>query len=408
MKTSKILSTAIQLYEKMKLDGYNPTVIDTTKWVIQHFSDYCAKNGIEAFQTDTVACFIHECYGFDFYKPTLPIHSMLRRPVLILMDFEKSGNYPVHYSTYPKQDIPQGFKPVFLEYHAYMDTLDYSKDTKARRMADFKKYVNYLYEHGIFDIKDAERTMVYSFINDIKGNYSPKTMKTLKYSLRLLHDWLYSSGYLSYDGKMVFPWIQNAERSSIPSCYSKEEVKEILDTVNTETPKGKFSYCVLCLAAYLGMRSGDIINLKFSDIDWPNNRIHYVQTKTLRPLTLPLMDEVKYPLIDYIRNARKNTSNDEFIFIRMKAPFTRYQTGTALCSIVTQALADAGIDATGRHHGPHALRHSLASSLLSEDVQVCGISDILGHANTMSTEIYLTIDETHLKELTLEVPGYEN
>lgn len=250
--------------------------------------------------------------------------------------------------------------------------------------------------------------MVYSFTNGLKEKYSPKTIKTLKYSLRLLHDWLYSAGYLPYDGKMVFPWIQNAERSMIPSYYSKEEVRKMLNAIDTKTQKGKFSYCVLCLAAYLGMRAGDIINLKFSDIDWSNNRIHYVQTKTLRPLTLPLMDEVKYPLIDYIKNARKGKVDNEFIFIRTKAPFSKYQTGTALCRIVTDAIADAGIDATGRHHGPHALRHSMASNLLSEDVQVCEISDILGHASTMTTEIYLTIDETHLKELTLEVPGYEN
>jgi site-specific recombinase XerD len=54
------------------------------------------------------------------------------------------------------------------------------------------------------------------------------------------------------------------------------------------------------------------------------------------------------------------------------------------------------------------LRHSLASNLLSEDVEIYSISGILGHSTTMTTEIYLTIDETHLKELTLEVPGYED
>ena len=44
---------------------------------------------------------------------------------------------------------------------------------------------------------------------------------------------------------------------------------------------------------------------------------------------------------------------------------------------------------------------------LSENVPVSGISDILGHASTITTEIYLTTDETHLKELSLEVPANE-
>ncbi len=51
------------------------------------------------------------------------------------------------------------------------------------------------------------------------------------------------------------------------------------------------------------------------------------------------------------------------------------------------------------------LRHSLATNLMSGDVPVSGISDILGHTSTLTTEIYLTIDEKHLKEVSLEVPN---
>ena len=64
----------------------------------------------------------------------------------------------------------------------------------------------------------------------------------------------------------------------------------------------------------------------------------------------------------------------------------------------------AGIEFEGRHHGPHALRHSLATSLMNENVPLSSISSILGHKSTKATEVYLTVDETHLKELSLEVP----
>jgi site-specific recombinase XerD len=65
----------------------------------------------------------------------------------------------------------------------------------------------------------------------------------------------------------------------------------------------------------------------------------------------------------------------------------------------------AGIEFEGRHHGSHALRTSLASDLLQNDVPISAIAGILGHSSTRATEAYLTIDETHLKELTLEVPN---
>lgn len=409
MKTNQILVTSKQLCEKLKQDGYNPTTIETTEWVLKHFNDYCEKKSIVSVNTDIAARFFLECYGFNLYKPFLPVHSTLRRPVLSLLDFYDTGAYSLFYSYVPRTDIAEGFEILYTEYQKHVQTLDCSKSTKSSKMSDFKRYVNYLSENGISDIRNTERSMVYSYINSIQNKYSPKTMKTLKYSLRLLHDWLYSAGYLPYDGKMIFPWIHDARRSQLPSYYTKDEVKNLLDSIEVSTTRGKFYYCVLCLAAYLGMRAGDIINLKFSEIDWENNRICYVQRKTGQMQCFPLLDEVKYPLIDYIKNARKNCETDkEFIFIRQTAPFTRYKTGTMLCRIVMEAMKSADININGRHHGPHALRHSLASNLLSEDVEIYGISGILGHSRTTTTEIYLTIDETHLKELTLEVPGYED
>jgi integrase/recombinase XerD len=65
----------------------------------------------------------------------------------------------------------------------------------------------------------------------------------------------------------------------------------------------------------------------------------------------------------------------------------------------------AEIDYSTRHHGPHALRHSLATNLMNNNVPISAISSVLGHANTRTTEVYLTVDEKNLKSLALEVPN---
>ena len=81
----------------------------------------------------------------------------------------------------------------------------------------------------------------------------------------------------------------------------------MLSCLDTETPSGKCAYSMICLLlAYLGMRAGDMIRLNFSDINWETGVIHfYQQQKTCNPLCLPLTDEVKYPLLDYIKNGRQ-------------------------------------------------------------------------------------------------------
>ena len=164
-------------------------------------------------------------------------------------------------------------------------------------------------------------------------------------------------------------------------------------------------YAAICLMAYLGMRAGDIITLRFCDIDWTKETISYSQQKTGNPLSLPLIDEVKLPLADYIRNGRHESADPEYVFVTMYAPYTRYTCTSSLFRMVEKCMQTAGICYEGRHHGPHSLRHSLASNMLSENVPISAISNIMGHSSTRTTEIYLTVDETHLKEISLEVPN---
>jgi len=163
-------------------------------------------------------------------------------------------------------------------------------------------------------------------------------------------------------------------------------------------------YCVICILAHLGLRAGDVINLKFSDINWNTETISIVQRKTETPLSLPLLEEVKYSLIDYIKNGRNESADEEYIFATLYAPYTRFHCTSSLFRMVDRCMETAGINYEGRHHGPHALRHSLATNMLKENVPISAIANILGHSSTRTTEIYLTVDETNLKEISLEVP----
>lgn len=228
-----------------------------------------------------------------------------------------------------------------------------------------------------------------------------------KAQLKSALDWLYDNHYSTFSGNQLLPAIHGEDRSSLISYYSADEVAQILDSVDTSTPNGKLEYSILCLLAYLGIRASDIAALRFENINWNIGTLSFTQFKTGDPLTLPLLDEVKYPLADYIKNARPDSPDPEHVFIKRRAPYACYPDGGGIYAVVSRCIKKSGVDIKGRHFGPHALRHSLATNLLSENVPVSGISDILGHASTITTEIYLTTDETHLKELSLEVPADE-
>src|SRR5659263_570712 len=74
-----------------------------------------------------------------------------------------------------------------------------------------------------------------------------------------------------------------------------------------------------------------------------------------------------------------------------------------LCVLIHKVISKSKIKTDGRHHGPHSLRHSLASCLLKNEVPIPVISEVLGHTKTDTTMIYLRIDLGSLTKCSLPV-----
>ena len=401
----KNLSAVVDaLLNQMENDGYSQQMLEKNRWILGLFEHYCAEAKIIDVSISSASDFVKGYFGFDMYSPSIPIQSAIRYPLLTLFEFERNGSYAKTHHKPQGVDIPKKYDGIFQRYAAYINGLGLAKSTRLKRLLIFSKYLCHLGSMGILDISTIHKDTVYTFIESL-GTYAPKTLKGYKVHIRFFLDWLHKEGHISFSGWEALPVIHDEPKSKLMSYYSKDEIARMLSSIDVSDRVGRFSYCAVCFSAYLGMRAGDIIRLKFSDIDWNKNLIHFKQHKTGAPLTLPLLDEVRYPLIDYIRNARYESSDTEHIFITMRAPHRAYANGSILFNIVKRCIETSGIDVDGRHRGPHALRHSLATNLMSGDVPVSDISDILGHTSTLTTEIYLTIDEKHLKEVSLEVPN---
>lgn len=406
MKTKDLPEITSALCEKLKADGYSDTVLDNTRWILGHFGNYCNMKDISEITVPVAATFVQECFGFDYYNLTARMQSVLRRPLMILIEFEESGNYLKTHQKGSTTEIPLIYSDVFLEYRDVINKTALSQNSKERKLWVFTKHFEYLESHGIAQTKDIPFHAVHDYVNSL-DSYAPATLRCIKSILREIYDWLYSRNYSCFSGRQAFPLIRKAPRNKLISYYSKSEIQQLLSGIDTTTRSGKCTYCIICLLAYLGMRAGDVIRLKFSDIDWNNGQIHYNQQKTGVPLSLPLLDEVKYPLIDYIKNGRHESADPDYVFVTLYAPYTRYKCTGGVFRMVEKSMAAAGINYEGRHHGPHSLRHSLATNMMSENVPISAIANILGHSSTRTTELYLTVDETHLKELSLEVPDVQ-
>jgi len=141
--------------------------------------------------------------------------------------------------------------------------------------------------------------------------------------------------------------------------------------------------------ARLGIRVGDIKGLKLSDIKWQLKTIEIKQNKTKNTVIYPILNDVGWALIEYLKHARP-ISDSSYVFIRMNAPYEAFGKDANLYSIISKYTRLAGIKIPrGKRHGLHSLRHTLASALLEQGTPLPLISEILGHYTSKSTAIYL-------------------
>lgn len=384
----------LNFIERMVNDGYSESRILRIKIQMNKLSNYLSNN-IEVLNEEVIVSFVKDIYNFDYYNPVNNNQLDKIKYLKNLLEFKDTGNYLKRHST---QIIKvDRFYEIYKNYETYLDTKNITDITKKCKLIKVKLFLNSLNE--IDDICKLEKIHCYNFINNL--DYSLRYKEELTYELRRFINWLYNNKIVSFDGYSVFPRIIEQSRSNIISYYDNDDIEKILNSVDIDTPIGKRDYLILSLIIYLGLRISDVIDLKLSNINWSLNIINIVQQKTQLNVTLPLIDQVKYPLLDYLKNVRKEINSD-YIFITHYAPIGRYSS-KSFQLMITKYMDKANIDYTNKHHGTHSLRHSLASNLLKENIPITTISSILGHSTIKTTEEYLTIDTKNLKELSLEV-----
>lgn len=219
----------------------------------------------------------------------------------------------------------------------------------------------------------------------------------ISYSKRLFQ-FLVDNGLISANYALILP--RMAKKKCLPSVYSDDEIKNLLENVERFTPQGKRDYAMLLMALRLGLRQSDIRLLCFENVDFENSQVNLVQFKTGVAMRLSLPEEVATALHDYINNGREETVS-QYIFLNgYGSPLTRH----AVSHIASRHFKKANIDIGVRHHGAHSLRMTFASQLIAENVPYEVVRVLLGHVCLDSTKHYVEFSTEGLRTCALEVP----
>lgn len=352
---------------------------------------YSAKLGMDFLGTE---------YGITVYKKLSQKDRRCARAINLLSDYLLHGIIFARTKQGIRTYHPE-FQSIFQGYIEHKRANGFSEDTLQSYQVYLGRFSDYLHSRGIIDIRDMNDAVVSGF-TDTFSRFSPSVIHNTLSSLRTFFHYLFKNEFVSKNFAYIVPRDGYRQRSKVPSAYSKKDVEKLIKSIDRGNPKGKRDYAIILLAARLGLRAQDICNLSFNNLRWETNTIALLQKKTEKMVVLPMLEDIGVAIIDYLKYARPECEESNEIFLRLVPPIGKLEAPT-LHSIVTQHMRTAGIKIEdGKKHGPHALRHSLASVLLEANTPLPVISEVLGHTTTESTSVYLRINIDRLRTCSLE------
>jgi integrase/recombinase XerD len=406
MTNQKTIQELIEsVSKKMRELEYSEKTMMAYEKVWISFKAFARKENIQFYTTETGLVFLEDRCKFITKFPVKYTMEEKVRAINRIDEYYKYGIISTKRSHRKEYVFPEEFRDQVRTYIIYRKTEGLSKSRIQSISGYLERFTNYLHDIGLRKITELDVSHVHGFI-EFSTQYTASTIRATFTCLRGFLSFTYEKGYLGKDLSCIIPSIRQGRDCTIPSAFSKDEVEKILNCIDRCNTKGKRDYAMLLLAARLGLRSSDIAGLTFSSLNWEQNQIEIVQEKTEKRLQLPLLNEVGDAIIDYLRFRPKVSL--KYVFLRVENPPEKLH-NHSLYEIVNKYMSRAGVHIPqGKKHGPHALRHSLSSLMLESRVPLPVISEILSHASSDTTKIYLKIDVSQLRECALDVPNIED
>lgn len=182
----------------------------------------------------------------------------------------------------------------------------------------------------------------------------------------------------------------------LPDTLSTKEIDLLINTIDRSTAHGERNRAILETLYACGLRVSELTSLKISDLFFEEGMI-LVTGKGDKQRYVPIGNHTIKIITDYIDLIRSHVEikpehTDTLFLNRRGAGLTR----AMIFTIIKDLKITAGIK---KKISPHTFRHSFATHLLENGADLRSIQMMLGHESITTTEIYVHVDRTYLKEV---------
>jgi integrase/recombinase XerD len=182
----------------------------------------------------------------------------------------------------------------------------------------------------------------------------------------------------------------------LPDTLSEQEIDTLINAIDLSKPEGERNRAMLEALYSCGLRVSELVNLKLSDLFFDEGFIK-VTGKGDKQRFVPIVKATQKYINIYKNEVRSHVSVqpgfEDTLFLNRRG---KQLTRAMIFTIIKQLAVKIGLK---KNISPHTFRHSFATHLLQNDADLRSIQLMLGHESITTTEIYVHVDKSHLKDV---------
>ena len=270
-----------------------------------------------------------------------------------------------------------------------------SKNSIESYTLDVEKLMKFLSENeSSIDPIQINGEEIQFFIYEVSKQLNARSQSRLISGLRSFFDFLIAEKYRTSNPTELIEMPRLGRK--LPEVLSEVEIDHIIKTIDLSHPQGERNRALLETLYGSGLRVTELITLKISDLFFEDGFIK-VHGKGNKERYIPINELNQKYIKIYIKDIRvhipKVKGFEDTLFLNRNGK----QLSRNMIFIILKDLAQkAGVK---KKISPHTFRHSFATHLLEKGADLRAIQQMLGHESITTTEIYLHLDRTYLKEV---------
>ena len=271
----------------------------------------------------------------------------------------------------------------------------YSEYSVINYELDLVKFDSFLDENNI-DFMTINKDEIRKYLKYLdKEKFKNSTIARHMSSIRSFYSYLVLIGVLNSN---IFKSISNPKIAhKIPNFLYSDEMDKLLTTGETKTPLGKRNILILELLYATGIRIGELVEIKLSDINEYEGQIR-IKGKGGKTRMVYYGEYTKDAMEDYLnfgRNILMKEKNHDYLFVNC---FGNKITTNGIRNAMDKIIKSSGLK---YKISPHVLRHSFATHLLESGADLKSVQELLGHESLRTTQIYTHVTNERLRNVYL-------